>query len=389
MGGGGPDIPDQQITRIEPPGYIAPYLTDAAKRTEQLGKIPQEIYPEQMYVGPNMYQDMAAASRLAYGTSPAMFGQIGQSMATQNEMLRAPDVADNPYIASLKAMNERRTMDRFERQTVPGIEDQFQAAGQLGSSRQGVREALAYGEAERGIQDYNAQVDAAAYESGLAQQAKGMAFVPQTMGLGYMPADAYGGFGDYINREAEMALAERMQRFDFPQQEPWDRLTRELGLYSTMPGSTQVASGGGSGASSNPLMGALGLGLGAYSLFGGGLGGAGAMAGGLGGLGGASFLSSGAGAAAPLAGGMSLGTLMAMGAPFSDRRLKENIEALTVLDGVQWYTFDYKDPERHGHGRHIGVMADEIEDRFPDAVHVDAAGYRHVDYTKVMGTAHV
>jgi hypothetical protein len=66
----------------------------------------------------------------------------------------------------------------------------------------------------------------------------------------------------------------------------------------------------------------------------------------------------------------------------SDRRLKTNIVRIGThpLD-IGLYLFDYKaEPQSNGMGRQFGVMADEVEQVMPMAVHVQADGYKFVDY---------
>jgi hypothetical protein len=69
------------------------------------------------------------------------------------------------------------------------------------------------------------------------------------------------------------------------------------------------------------------------------------------------------------------------GAAFSDRRLKENIEAVGVDEatGLTLYEFNYIADER----RFRGVMADEVEKVMPEAVLFDKRGYRLVDYGRL------
>ena len=67
----------------------------------------------------------------------------------------------------------------------------------------------------------------------------------------------------------------------------------------------------------------------------------------------------------------------------SDRRAKENIVRIGDHPaGIGLYLFDYKPEFRDawGHGRQLGVMADEVEQVMPIAVSVRADGYRTVDY---------
>jgi hypothetical protein len=69
----------------------------------------------------------------------------------------------------------------------------------------------------------------------------------------------------------------------------------------------------------------------------------------------------------------------------SDRRTKENIQKIGVLDnGLNLYKFDYKPEfkEIAGHGSYIGVMADEAK-VIPDAVIRQPNGYDMVDYSKI------
>ena len=70
----------------------------------------------------------------------------------------------------------------------------------------------------------------------------------------------------------------------------------------------------------------------------------------------------------------------------SDRNTKENIVKIGVHPlGVGLYLFDYKAEYRDegGHGRQLGVMADEVEAVRPAAVSLHANGYKLVDYSKL------
>lgn len=67
----------------------------------------------------------------------------------------------------------------------------------------------------------------------------------------------------------------------------------------------------------------------------------------------------------------------------SDLALKENIVRIgTHPLGFGLYLFEYKPAFRThcGHGRHFGVLAQEVERVLPAAVGTSADGYRQVDY---------
>jgi len=82
-----------------------------------------------------------------------------------------------------------------------------------------------------------------------------------------------------------------------------------------------------------------------------------------------------------------LGSVMGLGgqlgaAAISDRRLKEDIKFLheDMNSGLNVYEFSYVgEPNR----RFIGVMADEVEEVFPEAVHYGEDGYASVDYAAI------
>lgn len=72
-----------------------------------------------------------------------------------------------------------------------------------------------------------------------------------------------------------------------------------------------------------------------------------------------------------------------MGPKASTRSVKENIVKIgTHPLGIGLYLFDYKPEyrERWGHGKQLGVMADEVEAILPKAVVIHPDGYQMVDY---------
>jgi hypothetical protein len=65
----------------------------------------------------------------------------------------------------------------------------------------------------------------------------------------------------------------------------------------------------------------------------------------------------------------------------SDRRLKDSITRIGELDDeTPVYTFKYKGEETF----HVGVMAQDILETHPEAVHI-VDGFYAVDYSKLVG----
>jgi hypothetical protein len=64
--------------------------------------------------------------------------------------------------------------------------------------------------------------------------------------------------------------------------------------------------------------------------------------------------------------------------------MKENIKSVGALpNGLNIYEFDYKPEFKDiaGHGKHIGVMAQEVEKVIPYAVIQADNGYKMVNYS--------
>lgn len=72
---------------------------------------------------------------------------------------------------------------------------------------------------------------------------------------------------------------------------------------------------------------------------------------------------------------------------FSDVRLKDNIKKIhTDADGLNWYSWDWKPEAKSivGNQDTYGVLAQEVAEMFPNAVHKDeATGFLKVDYSKL------
>jgi hypothetical protein len=71
----------------------------------------------------------------------------------------------------------------------------------------------------------------------------------------------------------------------------------------------------------------------------------------------------------------------------SDRSVKEGIVRIGQHPlGLGIYVFRYKAPysERYGNHRRVGVMADEVAEKFPDAVSRHEDGYLMVDYGRLF-----
>jgi hypothetical protein len=86
------------------------------------------------------------------------------------------------------------------------------------------------------------------------------------------------------------------------------------------------------------------------------------------------------GGAAGLGGSLGSAAILAPALAASDERLKTNIVRLTLeaIPGVPFASWEWKNEPGT---RHFGVIAQDLEKVRPDLVHIDADGYRLVDYS--------
>lgn len=78
--------------------------------------------------------------------------------------------------------------------------------------------------------------------------------------------------------------------------------------------------------------------------------------------------------------GAKLGSSMIMA---SDRRVKKDIAKVGKIKGHNVYEYRYKGEPDTG-GKHIGLMAQEVEKKAPDAVLTDGRGMKLVDYGRAL-----
>jgi hypothetical protein len=71
----------------------------------------------------------------------------------------------------------------------------------------------------------------------------------------------------------------------------------------------------------------------------------------------------------------------------SDARLKEDVQPLTDvlprLTGIRGVTFNWRDEQTHPAGQQVGLLAQEVQQAFPELVGEDSQGYLSVAYGKL------
>lgn len=390
-GGGG-----KQTSTSEPWYQAQPYLKDVMQQAQTLNRQggPQ-YYPGATFIGPT--QDQMGAWNTALGYSDQVFGgqaapqfgnatgalnnalaggQMGQvasgstpqASAALNRMLSGTpdyaglqpsiDAANAPILRQfeqeyLPQLNQRAT---FLGNPTGGIKSLNRALPELGERMSENAMLATEGERQRALQAQQAglgmygQFAQSATQAGLS----GAGLFPTLAQAGQYPGQLQEQYANFGAGFQQRALDDSINRWNFEQNAPWQNLNNYnaiiqgfggLGGTQTMPGGSQ-----GAGALGGALMGSqLGAGI----------------AGGMG-------YNTGWGALLGALGGGALG--------YSDRRLKTDIQRVGTLEsGLPVYRYRFKGENRF----QIGVMADEVSEKFPDAVVRDVSGFDRVDYAQV------
>jgi hypothetical protein len=386
-GGGGPAGTTTSVQDTTPWGPQQPYLTKIFGEAARLydTNTPQ-YYPGTTTAGPNVAQLAAvdamarspeqdklpwvaanSAQTIAGGgyrwANPAnpIFGSLATTESPEAVALRSYmsgerlGGAGNPYTDALSESVISRV--------VPGIQARFISGGSLSSpeaaraTAAGATSALAPLLFQQQQQEEQNQINATkqfgdlrlAASTGLSNAFSGemndmlraIALAPSADAAAYAPYDRQLAAGTARQQWEQQAINDAVQRWNFEQELPYNRLNNYIGAVTGNYGGTSTLTQPYFRAPQPSILSQVGQGAGVIG---------------------------------------SLGSLFGM---FSDRRLKDDIKRVGKLDnGLQVYSYRYKDDPDEV--RRIGVMADEVEDVHPEAVATLPPAFGHLAGMKVV-----
>ena len=345
--------------------YVAPYITNMLGQEQALVNSGMPVYTGQLTAGPSQLQQQqfANASQLAQtGLTPTQFtsGTFDANAAAQY-MNPYTQAALNPQLQALQLQakqNEQGDLSKLTnagayggtRQAVLQGQDAYnllaQQAGLIGTGYN-----TAYNNAMNQFNTANTQSLQAQQNQEAANEAAANYGLAANQALGTAGATQQG-----LQQAADTAS---LNQFNQQVQYPQTLLTDQASMLAGLPTATAVTTPNTSTLSTiaGDLSGLTGI----YNSL----------------LPSTNTTSSG-----------SSGTTGTGGGTTSDIRAKENIVKITVRpDGLGVYEFEYKpefkDTPTAGHGRFIGLMAQEVEKIYPNAVVTLDSGYKAIKYAEV------
>lgn len=371
------------------PGWLSGYAQQAAGQGAALpGYTP--------YGGPNPYAGMTSDQLQALGLASSTAGQ-GAAIAgsAQNPLTaltgyQAPQVNAASLGSQVQGLLNPATQDvinttnaQLQKQTTQGInqeDNNLAAQHAFGGTRQGVADAVQQNQGNMTMASTDASLNQGNYNTALATalsaQQGNQSAANQAANTQLGAASALGGLGSTISGinaqdlsgllnagGVAQSTATNQGGFNYQQylnsmQLPDQQAQAFASILGSLPHDTTSNGTQTSNVYSNVGLGAAGLGLGLA-----GLGTGGGTT-----LGGSAL--SGLGSAAK--GGLAF---------LSDRRLKKDVRMIGLLgDGQPVYRWRYDVPG-HDQKVHVGLMAQDVEKRHPEAVH-EVGGVKFVDYGK-------
>jgi hypothetical protein len=291
-GGGGDSTSTSTVyTNADPWSGVQPYLKTLYGTTAALGNQPTKFYPGQTWANMDPLMQQGINSNLGFVNQyfPGMYNQGLNSLYNQ---MNAVDVGNNPYVQDMNQVSANQftrasnqaiqdMVSQFRNGVLPSITNDAVAAGGLGGSRQGVAQGLAIQGLGTNVQNMiqsgqsdlarmYAETNLGAYGQGLQAANNAIGMMPQYSQLGLLPGQVAQQAGGIYEGYQQKAIDDAMARWDFAQNEPWQRLSNMNAIYqgatpyaqqSSTTKSTQPA------PTSSPWATAAAAGLGAYGLF--------------------------------------------------------------------------------------------------------------------------
>lgn len=318
---------------------------EAAKRVEVMNEskriydntkdiISSSPYPGAAPVPFSPETQAAQQYSTAYALGPAVQQAANMNNAVNFGLSDVLYANSNPYMESAISAAIRPITESY---VDPGgvmsqIRDSSGAAGQFGSSRQGIAEGIAAGRYADAIGDTASRMANENYQKGLDTFSRTLAFAPQALQAGLMPANILSGVGAQNEMQAQQMEQYLSDADMWALNSEWAPLQNYASIVFGGANPSTMTTGDRSSSTMSNL-------------------------GGIGSL------------------------MMGIGSLFSDRRLKDGIEQIGKYhNGLNKYKFFYKNAPRI---MFTGVMADEVEELFPEAVAVMPDGFKAVDYGRL------
>jgi len=351
-GGSGSGGSSTQTTRNvnEPPEFIKPMLQGGITDLNQIymqrgGAGGAPAYYSGSTVAPFSSQTEQALRMMEQrGANGSPLTGAAQTQLTDTINGKYLDPTSNPQFKAALQASHQPYIDQFMGTVIPGVTSAFEGSGRTGSPAHQMAVDRATTGLNRTIADADAKAGSEYFTTARGQQIAASGMAPTLANQDYVDINQFGTAGQARDNQAQSLIDADVDRYNYNQNKDMDYISRYLAMLNGgYPGGTTT--GTGTTIGTRPAPDAFG------SIF---------------------------GPAASIAGlGLQAASL------FSDERLKEDIAPIgKTHDGQNIYSYRYKGDPR----RTVGLLAQEVAETHPEAVHVDpASGFLKVNYSQALG----
>lgn len=342
-GGGGQTTTQTQQSESGPPSFLQPYLQSAVgKINSYYDSNPNApAYYSGETVAPINSTQSSAINGIGGLTNSSTLNAANSSL-TNFANGAYVDPTTNPDYQKALAASHQPYVDQFNQQILPGVQATFEGAGRYGSGANQATTQQALTNLNTTINNADAQAGSQYYQNALNQMLQANSLIPSVNNAQLQNYNSLLQGGTLQQQTQQNQDAANQAAYNY-NTNAYPNYIAQYGsiLNSLYPGGSSSSSGtsyqpvNSSGGLMSGIMGGAGLALQALPLFG-----------------------------------------------VSDARVKENIAPVgKTFDGQDLWFFTYKgDPTPH-----VGLMAQQVEERDPDAVITLPSGVKAVDYPKALG----
>jgi hypothetical protein len=222
-----------QVTSSAPWKGQKPYLMDLFSRASALSMTPQQMYPGEMIApedAATLDARAAAEARARSGDSLAGGARdvLGRTLA--GDYL---DPSTNPWLDATYDKAAGAVTRNFNNAVLPAIDTRFATAGRTGGGAYRFAQDSAVGNLGRSLADLGVDVYGGNYQAERGRQDTAARDPGSLSAADYGDINALGQVGGQREQRSQALLDELVQRFDFSQNEPWQR----LGQFAALIGS--------------------------------------------------------------------------------------------------------------------------------------------------------
>ena len=228
MGGGG----GGNVTKTEIDPFLKPYVTYGLEEGKKLyeGSNPS-FFPGQTFVGPSdaTNQALQMAQQRATAGSPLL------QAAQQQQLATVQGRGVNPFLQGALSAAYAPTVEAAQEAT-RGLQSQASTAGRYGSGAMGQiaqRQAAGLG---RGLGESMSNLAYQSSEAEAQRQANAIAGAPALAQADYTDIQALLKAGQGGEEYQKAALQDQMNRYNYEQQLPQQKLQQFANLFTSVPG---------------------------------------------------------------------------------------------------------------------------------------------------------